>query len=314
MPPPIPTLLELDRLLASAETTAKRRLLVAVIRVRQEIPLGPIERAILSENLEEAIRLVGIEPVLNAVAGLQGVAGPVRQAGWWDALRNLPAHLLRQPALLLSLGAHAEQSPAVMQRIATQDLTRIRAVSARTIAAIREQLTQGLAAGTPPRELARQLRHVVGLTSRQAASVERFRVRLVEEGRPEGQVDRMVDRFSRRQLVIRTENIARTEVMSALQGGKTAQWERLVASGTINPEDWEVEWVTADDERTCPICEPLHGARTAIGGTFVGRDGVHSGPAPAHPRCRCINRLVLKGFRRGQSPAPARERILRGAL
>lgn len=44
-----------------------------------------------------------------------------------------------------------------------------------------------------------------------------------------------------------------------------------------------VTFLTARDDRVCPVCGPLHGATAKKGGTFAG--GVTS--PPLHPRCRC---------------------------
>lgn len=48
----------------------------------------------------------------------------------------------------------------------------------------------------------------------------------------------------------------------------------------------KVMWVTSNDERTCPICKPLHGKKWILFDEGMPMPGVHS-----HQRCRC--RLVI---------------------
>lgn len=49
------------------------------------------------------------------------------------------------------------------------------------------------------------------------------------------------------------------------------------------------QWQTAEDERVCVICLPLHGKQRTKGGLYPGG---YDGP-PAHPRCRCSEMLVV---------------------
>ena len=64
--------------------------------------------------------------------------------------------------------------------------------------------------------------------------------------------------------------IARTEIIRAHNQGQIKFYDTVGVKKFI--------WQTADDERTCPICQPLDG-KTFI----VGKD-----PGPvAHPLCRC---------------------------
>ena len=113
----------------------------------------------------------------------------------------------------------------------------------------------------------------------------------------------------------RARTIAITEVTNAVSGGNIASWRE------VNKElDTDIvsgmRWLTANDERVCPICAPLGGltfgedgaepatiAEQRTGALVSGLDAafVHPGGAgaagkfsgkeyqrpPAHPRCRC---------------------------
>jgi SPP1 gp7 family putative phage head morphogenesis protein len=192
----------------------------------------------------------------------------------------------------------------VVEAMTRQNLQRITAVLDETREAIRQALQRGIATGQHPREVARRLRAVVGLNVRQAAAVESFEARLVAQGRDPAQVARMAGRYANRQLKVRTETVARTEVMTALHAGKRAQWDRAVREGVIQASEWDTEFVTANDERVCPQCGPLDGTRAPIGQTPLGQE------PPLHPRCRCLRRAVLRGFREGEPTSPVRQAIL----
>ncbi len=95
----------------------------------------------------------------------------------------------------------------------------------------------------------------------------------------------------------RAEKIARTEVLRAATRSEQQVWkESEVVEAKI--------WWTAQDERVCPICAPLHGKVVSvtkdyfnIGDKFPdGSDVTYEavpGP-PAHPQCRCVTIPVIK--------------------
>ena len=64
--------------------------------------------------------------------------------------------------------------------------------------------------------------------------------------------------------------IARTETLRAHNEGRMAFYREVGIT--------KVQWLTADDERTCPECTPLNGK--------VFKLGDAPGP-PAHVQCRC---------------------------
>lgn len=71
------------------------------------------------------------------------------------------------------------------------------------------------------------------------------------------------------------EAIAVTETTAAISaGGEAAMQSR----GRIRDED---TWYTVNDNKVCPVCEPLHRTRRPEWSLLFPK-----GP-PAHPRCRC---------------------------
>jgi HK97 family phage portal protein len=74
----------------------------------------------------------------------------------------------------------------------------------------------------------------------------------------------------------RVDRVVRNELLEAYSEGSFRTYE---ASGVVT----QVEWITADDERVCPICEPNNGKHAGIGELFPSGDD----RPPAHTQCRC---------------------------
>ncbi len=74
----------------------------------------------------------------------------------------------------------------------------------------------------------------------------------------------------------RARKIAATEITRSYVWGAISAY---MASRVVP----ELEWMTANDERVCRICRPLHGIRVPIGRGF----GLIGYP-PAHIWCRCV--------------------------
>lgn len=74
--------------------------------------------------------------------------------------------------------------------------------------------------------------------------------------------------------------IAVTEATTALTEGALVAYDE----GDVV----KIKWVTAHDEKVCPVCAPLDGQVALIGEGFDGVDG-----PPAHPRCRCTLEPVV---------------------
>ena len=145
-----------------------------------------------------------------------------------------------------------------------------------------EEQTLGVVGG--PRELARRLRQVVGLTPRQVRSVQLLRERLIAQGESLGAVRRAVLREIERKERIRAIRIARTEMITAFNRGTFQQILQEQAEGGFGDEPAVKVWQTAEDERVdCKICKKLNGQKRPLRKAF---EGGFMTPT-AHPNCRC---------------------------
>ena len=140
-------------------------------------------------------------------------------------------------------------------------------------------VSEANATGRTVDQLAVAIREGIGLTGRQVAAVSTFRDRLLEQGLSMGRIATRTARYAEAQLRARAINIARTEMQAALNGGQQALWDEAVEQGVIESEEFLKTWLTAPDDRLCPICEELEGAfdtRLHILRNLLGQ-GTHGG-------------------------------------
>ena len=90
-------------------------------------------------------------------------------------------------------------------------------------------------------------------------------------------VERMALRFSSGHA----EQVAVTELTRADAHFSDALSSRLGEQGV----DTQIRWLTSEDERVCPVCNPLDHKLKKDGG-WMSKGGLIERP-PAHPNCRC---------------------------
>ncbi|HEY7823041.1 MAG TPA: phage minor head protein, partial [Acidimicrobiia bacterium] len=144
-----------------------------------------------------------------------------------------------------------------------------------------------------PRDVARNLRNTIGLTTEQAGWVRNFQGRqvadLVAQGfTPQQALARSqaaTTRYHNRIHRYRTESIARTEILSASHEGRRQAWGQGLSQGFISPNAMQ-EWSAEVDNRVCQICESYDQMRVPVGSMFP------DGDPPIHPMCRCDVLLI----------------------
>lgn len=147
-----------------------------------------------------------------------------------------------------------------------------------------------------PRDMARHLRGIVGLTSQQMVSVTATRTRWEAEGVPGAKVDVGIDRLTHKLVAQRAETIARTELANAFNHANLTAIDQAVQAGSLDQSRVKKEWRTAEDERVCPECGPLDKVQVAFDADFVTKDGKAVKGPTLHPRCRCTIIIRLASY------------------
>lgn len=186
--------------------------------------------------------------------------------------------------------------------IATQGATAIAGINATTQQAIRRTVQRVLSDAISPEAAAQRIGRSVGLTTRQARSMELLERNLIRTRIPTPLADTQfvreaigndLERARDRMLRTRGRQIAETEMQAAIQNGERMFWEQAVIGGEIDEGVVFKRWFTVLDGDVCPICEPLHGVIEPFNSSFSG-----GGLAPpAHIQCRCwLEYAVNKDF------------------
>lgn len=172
--------------------------------------------------------------------------------------------------------------------------TLIRQVSQETIEAVRAIVASALRAPTAlaPVQQAKLIRQVVGLTSRQAAQVARYR--FAQKGK-DSVIEKRVERFANRLHRQRAMNIARTETIRASNAGVRVIADELKDNPLYRTTDLKFIWIVTPDDRLCSRCAPMDKQVVGYSENFQEGDESPQAPAkrfsgkwpPLHPQCRC---------------------------
>ena len=205
-------------------------------------------------------------------------------------------------------------NPRVLEFIDRYTFALITLISSETRASIQAIIMNAVRSGMAPREQARLIRPLIGLSAPQIAAVANYRAALEagqyrqtlnnvlrdkrydaatlralrnKEALSRAQIDKMVARYAERQLKHRAEVISRTETIRASSAGQVEAWMQAQEQGLTGT--MRERWLVASDERLCPNCQripEMNPDGVAIGGMFQTPYGPIMHP-PAHPMCRC---------------------------
>ncbi|MBR4031134.1 MAG: hypothetical protein IKJ07_00180 [Clostridia bacterium] len=156
-----------------------------------------------------------------------------------------------------------------------------------------------------PREMAYQIRPLIGLNERQAIANANYRAKLYRSMIDNGvnpkvaaeRADNAATRYASKQHRYRAETIVNTELAFAYNQGAHEGVTRSIAGNYMN--HCEMVWTTAGTNRVCSRCLELKD-------TVVGRTD-ESGVTlpPLHPRCRCA--IMYRELKEQPKPKVYRE-------
>lgn len=265
----------------------RRHFLAALKSIKDEAKITELALAAQTGNVERVMQVLA----LNTMARRAALMTEDLQNAFDAAAK---ASVLQLPKALQLQASFDLLNPRSVAFLRQYKLDLITQLTGSTREGIRELLISSFEEGIPPRAIARRIKEQIGLTRRQVVAVRNFRQMLLSEGRKPAQVDRMVNKYARRQLRYRSENIARTETIRAANAGQNELW-RQMRQDNLLPADVKRKWIVTPDDRLCPICRPIPGMNEGgvpLGAAFETPSGMKSMP-PAHPQCRCAVALDI---------------------
>ena len=172
---------------------------------------------------------------------------------------------------------------------------RVAGITRESQKAVAETIANGLKTSYTRQEVVERLRKIVGLDARQARALGNFYEKNLQQLLEEGytyeeaveEVTKLSKQYRERLLTQRATRIARTETLAAANAGRMLSWAEADSQGLLPPDSVK-RWKTATDERTCPVCRPLHNVSVPWQSIFTTGDAM----PPAHPNCRCTAVII----------------------
>lgn len=159
--------------------------------------------------------------------------------------------------------------------------------------AIRQVIGRAFAEGIAPKDLARLIRPMIGLTERQAQAVVNYRQDLLAGEASVESAAASAAKYADKLLRRRAETIARTEVIDASAEGQLAAWIDAADKGLLDISQTSREWIVTDDDRLCPRCLAMDGQKVSLDAPFVTPEGGAIDGPTLHPNCRCTVGLAF---------------------
>lgn len=321
---------DMTELLDAIEPRLRRRFLEMIDAIRAELSIQSLAAMIREGRIDEAIDVYERASTIFARELTDAFGESATTTGNFvsDALDILVGY--------------DQFDPVAVQYAASNELSVVREFSEEQREVTRRVIAEGVARGTNPIEQAREIREAIGLTTKQEAAVASYRESLenlstnaldralrdrrfdktveaaiaAKENLSKEQIDRMVERYRERYLKYRSEVIARTEALRAVNAGSEEMFRQVIESGDIRHDQVVRTWHTADDERVRDAHRNMQVAEVGIGEPFVDGDGnqiMFPGDPNAPPettiQCRCVvaTRLVLTP--RVRTPDEATEKV-----
>lgn len=171
---------------------------------------------------------------------------------------------------------------------------RIVQVSTGLQAEIRGMITNSFVNQIDPRQIAKELELKVGLFDRWASAVDNQYQRnytgFLNSGMSAADAERkatvLAESYRDRLIKARCDNIARTEVMTAANEGRSISWLQAGDAGLVDLATAGKEWIAEGD--ACDECQDVNEEIVPVMESFSNGEDM----PPGHPSCRCTAVLI----------------------
>lgn len=312
----------ISQLAGSFEGKVQQAFLAAVKATKGTVSEKALEEAISKGSANDVMAILALDT--KFVAALQGARLSMGVTSFRDALQSVFAAAAKAAMKRLPESVSTEMSfnllnPKAVSFLESYEFRLIQQITNDTKEGIRQTILNAFKEGGSPAEQAREIRNMIGLTGNQQRAVQNYRdalesggtsdlrdalSRALRDGRYDrsllsaienqtgldaGRIDTMVARYQERFLNYRATNIARTETIRASNSGQRELWRQATEQGFLKGA--KRVWITADDDRTCDVCDDLDEEEAGMDEEFA--PGIMEPPDP-HPSCRCSVALSFK--------------------
>ena len=304
------------RLLDQTWPGVQSEFVAAMRSARAGVDMRALEAAIARGDIDAAFRALRFDAADmfktdTAITAALAAGGNYQMGAFQYATRRAPI----ASRIVQSFGGRNERAERIALDLGARFVTE---VVADTRVMIAQTIRAGLEAGAGPLRTALDISGrvvngtrqggLVGLDSRRAGWVQNYRAKLLAEGRPQSQIDRMAQQYSNKLLRQRGETIARTETLKALNAGRQEALNQLIENpnNDVRAEDVVRAWDSTGDGKTRETHAAADGQVVAygeafnVGGALLMFPGDSSMGAPPSETilCRCYQDLRIDFFAR----------------
>lgn len=308
---------ELHRIGDSRVPRLRSSLMKGLEAFRKKIPRRKIQEFIEDRRWNDIQGLIPWDQFDKAFADFNKGIGELVIRGGQDLVKRAKKGIKKQDddeiPVVFDINFDIE-NPGVTNWIDDHSSKLITEVSDETRKAVANSISEMMTNHETPSRRAKMIYDAVGLTTRQAIAVQKYRENLIGLGLTEERMDRMVEQRRLKALRYRAEMISRTESIRGLNQGQVEAWNQAADRGLVDRTVAIKQWIVTKDDRLCPTCRMITEDgrdkvkldqeftiihyRELADGTLV-QTGQSTTPAPpAHPNCRCAVTLLTKGERR----------------
>lgn len=233
------------------------------------------------EEIEQAILDGRLDELIDWQSRYADLINSTLSAQWASAMKAAAAKATHGQIVLY------DSDPDVHNWLKRRGGELITVLSAESKKAVANVILYGQSGLVNPKQIARQVRPLIGLNARQAQANINYRERIYQQYISNGvnpvtaaeKADAAAVKYAGKQHRFRAETITHTEMAFAYNQGADVGVKRAVKQGLMGR--CEMVWTTAGTNRVCPRC-------LALKDTVVGHTD-ESGVTlpPLHPRCRC---------------------------
>jgi hypothetical protein len=262
--------------------------------------LAQIKDATAVEKISKALKAGGVEAVLDAIP--LDLITTTMQPDIAKIVRSVIEKAAEATVLPKEVSASLDlTNPEVFEYLQNGLLNQTLGIRVETETAIRDAIARAFSEGIHPLEIAQEIQDNIGLTTKQWAAVDNYEQYIRDladrtssaaelsdtalyrlqrgglrgtgmfdtvAGLTDNRIDQLVSSYADKLLGERAATISRTVTIDASNSGQNALWNQASQNGLLKLDEWEVKWIVADDDRTCPRCWAMDKERRSLDGAY----------------------------------------------